>query len=218
MKRSIWGAALLLLMMPALAACGGNYDYGKHVSEVRSDLFRAETEEFSVSLACVSREHPYATDGVACPTADLIEISLSPAHITAETYRIFVVGERTMGGEASFRNFASDFFYSESVESFPEGRVSLRVEWGDEVRELTATSVKNEDTLSPMQALDCAVEAEKKHIGAMMRDGAFAGEFYVRLLRRDRNYYYVGIVDREGSVLSLLLDGETGEVLARREN
>jgi len=40
----------------------------------------------------------------------------------------------------------------------------------------------------------------------------------VRLLRRNTNYYYVGIVDTDGKTISLLLNSETGEVLARREN
>lgn len=38
----------------------------------------------------------------------------------------------------------------------------------------------------------------------------------MRLLRRDKNYYYVGITDCTGKTISLLLNAETGEVLARR--
>ena len=51
----------------------------------------------------------------------------------------------------------------------------------------------------------------------MTRGGVFYGEFHVRLLRRDKTYYYVGIVNSKGDILSLLLDSETGEILARRE-
>lgn len=222
MKRYVTGFLLILLvpllLVPLLAGCGGRYNYAAHLSEVRSDIFRAETEEFTVTLSCISREYPYATDGVTCPISDLIELSVVPREITPETYSVYVLGEKTMGGEASFRNFAGDWFYSESVESFPTGTVSLRIEWGENVREITATSVRNEGTLTPAQALDFAVGAEKQYVDRMMRDGAFYGEFYVRLLRRDKNYYYVGIVDRSGGVRSLLLDAETGEVLAKREN
>lgn len=215
--RSIAGAALLMLLAPALTGCGGGCDYSSHISELRSDIFRAETEEFTVTLSCITREYPYATDGVVCPVTNLVEITLSPAAVTAEPYSVFCdCGQRTVGGEMSFRNFAGDFFYSESVEAFPEKSVSLRVEWGDEVREITATSVKNDKTLSPYEALDRAVDAERQRVGQMTEGGTFYGEFYVRLLRRDKNYYYVGIVNKSGGVLSLLLDGETGEVLARR--
>lgn len=218
MKRSIPCFLLLLAFAPALAACGGGYDYSSHISELRSDIFRAETEEFSVTLSCVSREYPYATDGVAGPMSDLIEISLTPASQGAEEYEVYVLGETPLGGEASFRNFAGDWFYSESVDRFPEGSVSLRVVWGENERELTATSVKNEKTLDPLDALGYAVRSERDYIGRLTQNGAFRGEFAVRLLRRDKNYYYVGISDSSGGGLSLLLDAETGETLAKREN
>ena len=221
MKRKFAGLSILLLLVPALAACGGGYNYAAHLSEVRSDIFCAETEEFAVALNCVMREYPYAADGVASPMQKLVEISVSPAGNTAEEYSVYVLGEngeQLLGGEASFRNFAGDWYFSQSVETFPETSVTLRVAWGENVRELVATSVKSEKTLTPEEALGCAIEAERKLVSRLTADGVFRGEFYVRLLRRDKNYYYVGILDSAGGVLSLLLDGETGEVLARREN
>ena len=92
------------------------------------------------------------------------------------------------------------------------------MEIGETATEVVATSVKTEKTLTPEQALDAALGAEKDYVAARMRGGAFAGEFRVRLLRREVNYYYVGIVDGDGHTLSLLLAAETGEVLARRES
>lgn len=211
-----FAAFTLLLLLPALAACGGKYDYSQHISESRSDIFRAETEEFTLTLSCISREYPFASDGIACPKSDLIEISLVPVQAQIADYSVYVIGDVVWGGETSFRNTFGDFFYSESVESFPQESVNLRVEWGEETREITATSVKNGDTMSVNEALGFAVSAEKEHISRMTKNGVFCGEFYVRLLRRDKNYYYVGIVDPDGETLSLLLDSETGEVLARR--
>ena len=52
----------------------------------------------------------------------------------------------------------------------------------------------------------------------MTQNGKFNGEFRVRLLKRDKTYYYVGIVGKDGGELSLLLDAESGALLARREN
>ena len=57
----------------------------------------------------------------------------------------------------------------------------------------------------------------RKLRSALRQDGRLNAEFYVRLLKRDKPYYYVGITDRDGNTLSLLLDGATGEVLARRD-
>ncbi len=216
MKRKFFCVLLTAALAFALVGCGKGYDYTAHISELRSDLFKAETDEFSITLACVSREYPYAADGIACPRTDVVEVSLVPA-VRQETYEVYFATETgEQGGEAAFRNAYGDYFFSESVTAFPEGSVSIRVVWGEESREVTATSVKNERTLSPFDALQKAIEAEKERV-ERMTDDVFLGEFHVRLLRRDKNYYYVGIVDRDGETLSMLLDSETGEVLATRD-
>lgn len=207
---------MLLGLLPVLTACGG-YDYRKHVSEIRSDLFCAETEEYSLTLACISREYPYALDGVAAERSDLVEITLVPTHNRAEEFTVTVLGETEWGGEMSYRNVRGDYFYSQGVTSFPEGSVTLRVTCDDGEQEIVATSVKNENTLSPEEALDFAIKHEKQTVENLTQNGSFAGEFHVRLLRRDANYYYVGITDTNGTTIALLLNSETGALLARRE-
>ncbi len=202
-------------MLPALTACGG-YDYSAHISEAKSDLFCAETDEFTVTVSCVSREYPYVADGITCPMNSVMEVSLVPAKPQICDYEVYLLGETTWGGETSFRTYAGDYFYSESVRKFPEGSVTVQIKWEDETRELTATSVKNEKTLSVNEILEYAIKAEKETVKQMTCDGNFLGEFYIRLLRRNINYYYVGITDLNGTTVSLLLDSETGEVLAKR--
>ncbi len=216
MKKAILPAILLVLTLPALASCKSD-DYTSYISEARSDLFVAETEEFSLSVACVSREYPYVADGVSAPKSDVVEITLKDK-INADGYEVYLVGEREIGGETSYRSVSDDYFFSEGVSEFPKESVCLRVEWGDEARELTATSVKNENTLSVPEALNCVLSFEATTIQEMTQNGIFHGEFYIRLLRREKNFYYVGIIDREGNTISLLLDGESGELLARRES
>ncbi|MDE5896469.1 MAG: hypothetical protein K2H43_01500 [Clostridia bacterium] len=216
MKKVFFSLIVLGALLPALTACGG-YDYTAHISEAREDIFCAETEEFSLTLFCTSREYPYASDGVACPVSKIAEISLQPKERELGGYEIYVVGEKEWGGETSFRNTHGDYYYSQGVEAFPQTSVTMRVVWDGGEREVTATSIKNENTLTVNEALGYAVKAEQDTISRMKRNGKFFGEFYVRLLRRNINYYYVGIVDGEGKTLSLLLNSETGEVLARRE-
>ena len=167
-----------------------------------------------MTVACITREHPYNNDGIKATLTDVVEITLEGE---ADEYRVYLLGGEQIGGEMSFRNTRGDFYFSQGVKSFPETSVTLRVEWEDEQREIVATSVKTENTLSPEKALSRALTNEKATLERMSSNGSFQGEFYVRLLRRDKNYYYVGIVDRDGNMISLLLDSESGEVLARHE-
>ena len=67
----------------------------------------------------------------------------------------------------------------------------------------------------PEEALNFAVDAERELLGRMTAGNTFEGEFTVRLMRRSRNYYFVGITGKKENA-ALLIDAETGEVLARR--
>ena len=203
---------LLLGLAPLVSACAKKTDYFDYVSELRSDLFVASEEEFTLSVACITRESPYINDGIKATMCQVIEITLDG---DADEYSVLLDGG--VGGEMSFRNTRGDFYYSQSVTSFPKDSVNLRVEWEGNTREIVATSVKTEHTLTPQAALDSALKGEQQTLERMKTDGAFRGEFYVRLLRRDKNYYYVGIVDTKGKMISLLLDSESGQLLARHE-
>ncbi len=215
MKHALKSIILLAAFLPALSACG-EADYSSRISEARSDLFCAETEEFSVVLSCVSREYPYLADGIPCERSMTIEIVLNDAQ-GADGYSVAVTGENgSFGGDMTYRNVRDDFFYSCGVKQFPQTSVVLRVEWEGGSREISATSVRNERTLSVEEALNAAVAAKKDYVTENTAEGEFEGEFYVRLLRRDKNYYYVGIIDKAGRTLSLLLDAETGALLAER--
>ena len=209
-------AVILLPLFLLLAACGGSYDYTKHLSEVKRDVFFAETEAFTLTLSCIEREHPYASDGICCPLTRLMEAVLVPKEKEEAAYSVFLEGD-AWGGEMSRRSVEDDWFYAESVHSFPEKQVSIRLERDGEIVEISATSVKNEHTMSAEEALEIAVGHEKEAIGRLTEGGVFQGEFRVRLLRRNVNYYYVGIVSKSGATISLLLGAESGEVLARRE-
>lgn len=213
MKKAIY-TLVLACMIPLLCACSDT-DYTAYLSDVRSDLFCAETEDFSVTVSCISREYPYASDGIPSEKTSYLEIVLTGG--SGNEYEVYVLDDVVWGGDMSFRNVSGDYYYSRGVSVFPKGSISLRViKNGDDVSEITATSVKNGNTLSVESALSAAVEAERDTFENLTANGVFYGEIYVRLLRRDKNYYYVGIVDTNGTTVSLLLDSETGDLLARR--
>ena len=187
-------------LLPALTACAP-YDYSDRLSEVRSDLFIAQTEEFTLTLACVEREYPYADDGVPCPMTKTVQATLSPVTAPAGDVEIYIgEGEARWGGEASFRTTYGDYTLSEGVDDFPAGTVTVSVVYGETSHSLAA-----------------GVEAERETLERMEENGVFCGELCVRLLRRDKNYYYFAVTNGQERV-SLLLDGETGAVLARRED
>ncbi len=212
MKKRTLCTLFMAGIVPLLAACAP-YDYTRHLSEVRSDLFLAQSEAFTLTLACVSREYPYADDGIACPMTDYVEISLVPTGDVPQKAEVYTPNG---GGEASFDAVSGEYRYSEGVDAFPQEQIALTVVWGEARHEIVATSVKSEKTVSPQDALSVLVHEEREALGRMERENVFCGEFRIRLLRRDKNYYYAAVLNGE-TCIALLLDADTGEVLARRE-
>jgi len=217
MKKLILPAILLALLLPVATGCEKTVDYTSRISEIKSDLFLADTEEFSLTLSCVSREYPYNADGIPAPRTDIVEIVLKDKQ-DEDKYEIYLSENRSVGGEMSYRSVKDDFYFSQGTEAFPEGQVALTVCFGEESRDVVLTSVKTETTLSPEEIVDLSVKSEQKYCDSLTQNGEFGGELYVRLLKRDKNYYYVGIISKDGKVLSLLLDAESGSVLAKREH
>ena len=205
-----------LFALAALTGCGGE-DYAEHISDVRSDCFLAETEDFSLTVSCISREVPYAADGVACTRSDLIEIVLKPAadrESENASYSVTLHGTPAVSGELSYRSVKGDYFLSQGVTAFPEGSISLTVVENGTAHEITATSVRTQEMLTPEEAVDSAVRAEQE-LSGRIQGKRCRSKLKVGLVKRGRAYYYVGIIGKEESA-ALLLDAETGEVLARR--
>lgn len=207
--------SVLTAATAALSACGKT-NYSDYISELRSDLFYAETQNYTVTLACVERENPYLADGIAGKMTKIVEIILTDNEHKSGYTVTAKYGETELGGETSYRNLRGDNFYSESVKTFPEGSVSLTVTYDGKSETMVASSVKNEHTMSCDQVMEKVTAGESELLADMGREGSFEGEFYIRLLKRDKAYYYVGIIARDGTTTSLLLNAETGETVARR--
>ena len=173
-------------LLPALTACAP-YDYSDRLSEVRSDLFIAQTEEFTLTLACVEREYPYADDGVPCPMSKTLQVELVPVVKPDGDVEIYI-GDGGTGGEASYRTAYGDYTFSVGTDAFPQESVSLRVEYGGKTHTIAATSVRTAETLTPAEALAKGVEAERETLDNMRNIPELLGFFMGSNTPKRREY------------------------------
>lgn len=213
MKRRFCTIFIVVILFPLLAACKQE-SYAQYVSEIKSDVFCAQTEQFSLTISCSSREYPYADDGVPCPMSNVIEATLTPVNRVSGDVAVYAA-DQSWGGEASFSSVHGDYRFSQGVTSFPAQTIDVTVTWGNETYTIAATSVRTKDTLSPDDALDVLVKNEHETLSRMYKEGVFCAEIRIRLMRRDKNYYYTCVTNQETQI-SLLIDAQTGEILARR--
>ncbi len=210
--------ALLFYVWLGVGCKKDSVDYFSYVSELRSNIFCAETEDFSLRIYAVEKEYPYSSDGIKRDTSTRTEI-----HLTAtsgdKTARVsFRVNDVEYGGEMSYENVKAEYYYSCTLDVSALSQIDCTIDYGEEKFNLCAQSVKTENTLPPQSVLEKLLESEKEFFDTLTDEYGFAGEIYLRLLYEDFPYYYVGIIDRQGNTTAYLMNGETGKILAKRQS
>lgn len=212
-------ALLLGLMLFTFIGCKTDSGLDKYVSEKRTEIYYCEQDGFTLTASYSQKEYPYCADGIVGELSDLFEIKLQ-APDNSEEYNIkFTLAGKEYGGEMSFESVRQIYTFSQSIACPKETQITFTVSRKDSEVKLVAESVKNENTLGLSDILKSIQKAEPDRISALSQNGTFAGEIYVRLVYKDGEcFYYAAISDRSGNTYSMLIDADSGEILATREN
>jgi hypothetical protein len=211
-------ALVALLPLSAFSACKKSVEYFSYVSELRSNIFLAEADGFSLRIHSLSKEIPYAADGIPKKTATITEVKLV-APDGGKTCRLtFQVNNQEYGGEMSFDNVKTEYYLSCTLNTDSCNSIPCTITYGEKTLRLEASSVRTDTTLSPKAALACLLDAEKELFSALTDKYGFAGEIHIRMIFENSPYYYIGIIDRKGTIHAYLLNAETGKILAKRQN
>ena len=77
----------------------------------------------------------------------------------------------------------------------------------------------NDKNISYIKALEISVNEGQSFLKEHTVKGVLKCEIVIRLLcENERNYYYVGFICEEGLKLAYLINGETGEIIAKKQN
>ncbi len=207
---------LLFALFP-LSGCQKKINYFDYVSELRNNIFLAETETLSLRIYAVEKESPYVADGIPQETSPRFEAYLVAPSGDKTVDLEFVVGGRSFGGEMSFDNVKREYFYFCTLDISSESEIQCSLTYGEEKAEMTAVSVIKNGALSPKNVLLNVVNENAALFEGLTDKYGFAGEIYLRLIYEDSAYFYVGVIDREGKINAFLLNAESGKILAKRE-
>lgn len=200
------------------SACKKEIDYADYVSELRSNIFLCDAEEFSLRVYATEKESPYASDGVPCEVSPRAEFYLSAPSGDKDYSIAFTVDGKQYGGDMSFDNVKTEYYYFCTLDISALDQLVCTLTCGEESVELCAASVLDGSTLSPQAAFENLLTAEKALFEGMTDDYGFAGEIYLRLIYEDSPYYYIGVIDRNGGTNAFLMNAQTGKILARRQS
>ena len=207
---------LLVFLCGLLTSCNKKIDYFDYVSELRSDIFLAETDGFSLRIYAVTKENPYVMDGIPKERSARVEAYLVAPEGDETCNFSFTHDGQSYGGEMSFDNVKTEYYFSCSLELSGASELPCRIEYGNTILELNALSVRTADTLTPENILTNLETEESELFSSLTDKYGFAGEIYLRLIYEDAPYYYVGIIDRNNNIHAFLINAKTGKLLAKR--
>ena len=209
---------LYCLICLSAAGCHQKVDYFDYVSELRSNIFIAKIDKFSLRIYAVEKETPYVTDGIPKEVTMRTEVYLAAPAGNKPCELSFSVNEKDYGGEMSFDNVKGEYYFSCSLDVSSLQAIPCQIEYGEETVTLQATSVREATTLTPSAVLSALIEKEKDLFTALTDKYGFSGEIYIRLIYEETAYYYVGIIDRTGAVNAFLINAKNGKILAKRQS
>lgn len=203
----------------AFSACSGQTDYFSCVSELRSDVFCGETDNFAVTVYSGFKEKPYCHDGEKGETNLMLTVKLFEKQKIDEQITIKI----EYGGESyekplDYNPVSRALSCDAEVNSLPEKKLNLTVSYGETSVPVELESKLNPDTVSYTVALEKATSKAADFLRENSGAGAFNGEISIRLLcENERNYYYVGFILKSGLKQAYLIDGKSGEILAEKK-
>lgn len=205
-----------LLALCLLPACTKHIDYFDYVSELRGNIFLAKADGFSLRVFAVTKENPYAMDGIPMERNQRLEAYLVAPEGDKTCNISFSLHGENYAGEMSYDNVKAEYYYACALDIEKEQEIVFQIEYGETTLSLTASSVRTEDTLTPEHVLKNLEEEERELFSSLTDKYGFAGEIYMRLIYEDAPYYYVGLIERNGNVHAFLMNAKTGKLLAKR--
>lgn len=194
------------------------------LSEIRYNIFGGNTDAFGATLMTGERETPYILDGVP---QELIEFGIITLH--------FKIPTSSFNGNPSFRLTIDDTYYDGEFERNPfdntyvadiktktydDSNVYLLVEWDNlyETTKLEPRSITWE--LDWEAALEKALD-NTDIINKLIVDGVLQAEVHVQIIGdpqgvSDKYFWYVSIYGRNGSVVTVVIDPLTGQIVTKR--
>lgn len=217
--KKVTALTLLMLLFVFTVACNSKPEYFSYVSELRKDVFAGENEQFSVIVWAGAREQPYAADGIKNQTSLSLTVKITQKQETGDNLGVTVkFDDKVYQTKTGFHPVKSALCAEIGVDKLPEKQLVVEIAYGENSDTITLESKLSEGTISYNDALNRAVEKASDFLKANTKNGKLNAEIAIKLLcENNRNYYYVSILSVTGEKRAFLIDGETGDVLAERQ-
>ncbi len=210
--------AIIICSILVLPSCDKPCEYDQKISQLRLEVFMGETEDFKVICYPEQRETLYEADGKCSPLESTVIFKLyfKSQDKGSEACAVkFTLNGKDYLGNFEYSPLSTNLHCSVKTDTLPTSKLSITLESEKICQTVELRSVRNQDTISYSDAIN---HLKSKDSDCQKMIDEESTELRIRLIDNGgKDYWYLGLISPEKE-LSYLLDGETGEIVAKKDD
>lgn len=227
MKKKIFLTLMLLVGVFTLSACtGGKVDLNDYLIEERNNLFVAEGTLYSATYSSGRRETNYALDGVRNEMVDFGIITFARndnSPMTNDTYTyVLTINDEEHTGFLEKSPIDNTYSVDVGVAVANDAVLNIKISFTGYTFTGDLIGVSKDFNVDKAGAIKLANENLADELKNITADKNNSIEAVMKIVKdystseNKRYYWYVGVVSTNGDVAGILIDANSGEIVATK--
>ena len=213
---------MLFLLTLTVFSCYKKPNYMSRISDLRTNVYYGESGKYSLTCYPEVRENPYLNDGYTGELCNVVIFKLKFIEDFSVTDSIgvsFCLNEKDYAAEFEYNSVSCCMTASIITDSLPVNSFPVYVNYQTNKTPMVLTSLLLKSTVSYTSAVDALASSSYTEAVNLLNEKNGDYELYARLIESDGlNYWYIGFGLGNNKIDAYLIDGETCEILARRQS
>ena len=216
--KKIVATLIIITSLLFVSSCKNEIDLSMYLSQNRTSVYTALSENYTVTLYGEEREDPFLSDGFVGTIKKFVTVRIEDCKKSLDDASVTLSYDGlTLKGNFEYSPLNGKYITEFEVESLPsQNEISLVIKNDGEECNLTLSgyNLSNSNYKSALQTVSVA---SSDYFNKLKSNGSYLMEVRLRTIyQEDRIYYYVSIIDKQGKTLAYLVDGESFEILASK--
>ena len=218
-------AIITTLVAFAFYGCGASQtDLAlQNMAEVRYNVFSGENNVYVATFMSGKRESPYVVNGICEKQVEfgMVTIKYKTNDMPTVAQYELSVGDNIYKGNLEYNNYEGTLMVDIQKVVSDDAQISLKVITNVDEQICTLEPKTKGMEITWRTALDIALESLGDEAKSYISKGKMNGEVYVKIITDlnnsfDNFYWYVSIVGTNGKTNGVIIDPQSGEVIAKK--
>jgi hypothetical protein len=209
---------LSLLCILSLSGCKKDPSLVDNLSELRSNVYFGEHENYSIKAVYGFKEKTKAYDGKIGEPIYKLSFKLNGYQDQVDYTLSFNFNGKSYEEKFNFDPVRNCLMLDIEIDNFNLNEFTVNLKKESQIIPITLKSIVPENTLDYKTALLKLMENQPDLINSYKSEKGYDLEIQMRItVKKDKPYWFVGLTSTSGDHKVLLLDGYTGNALAVRD-